>query len=77
MSHGIYIGYLIADVFYCENSVFMLYCTIYTISADEMWKKSIRSSTYAYMRLSGHSPQESDKVALETDKEERKEFFIS
>lgn len=44
---------------------------------DEMWKKSIRSSTYAYMRLSGHSPQESDKVALETDKEERKEFFIS
>ena len=44
---------------------------------DDMWKKSIRSSTYAYMRLSGHSPQESDKVALETDKEERKEFFIS
>lgn len=47
------------------------------MKCDEMWKKSIRSSTYAYMRLSGHSPQESDKVALETDKEERKEFFIS
>ena len=47
------------------------------IKCDEMWKKSIRSSTYAYMRLSGHSPQESDKVALETDKEERKEFFVS